>query len=49
MSFFVVQRAKSTRLPVEKAKGAMSPRFVFLQVCRALKVEERGYQENLPT
>ena len=49
MTFLVDQRAKSTRLSVEKEKGAVSPKFVSLQVFGALEVEERGYQDNLPT
>ena len=49
MTFLVDQRVKSTRLPVEIAKGTVSPSLVSLQGCRALVVEERGFQENLPT
>ena len=49
MTFLVDQRAKSTGLPKEKVKGVVSPSFVSFKGCRALVVEERGYQENLPT
>ena len=48
-TFLVDQRVKSPGLPVEIAKGAMSPSLVSLQGCGDLVVEERGFQENLPT
>ena len=35
MTYLVNQRAKSTGLPVEKAKGVVSPSFVSLQGCGA--------------
>ena len=49
MTFLVDQRVKSTGLPVEMAKGDVSPGLVSLQGCRALVVEDRGFQENLLT
>ena len=43
------QRVKCMGLLVEKAKGTVNPSFASLQESGAIVVEERGYQEKIPT
>ena len=45
----VDQRVKCMGLLVEKAKGTVNPSFASLQESEAIVVEERGYQEKIPT